>query len=38
MDLRFIAVYNIRTDEDYPYFTNIQEEEFAGEIWHLCMR
>jgi len=30
LDLRFIAVYNERTDEYHTYFTNIPEEELAG--------
>ena len=30
LDLRFIAVYNKRTDEYHTYFTNIPEEELAG--------
>jgi putative transposase len=30
LDLRFIAVYNERTDEYHTYFTNIPAEELAG--------
>jgi putative transposase len=30
LDLRFIAVYNERTEEYLTYFTNIPEEELAG--------
>ena len=30
LDLRFIAVYNERTDEYHTYFTNVPEEELAG--------